>query len=126
MLITNRNASLLLVAIACLLPSCATHQFAGVEEYEQLTHQGEIAVQNALHSLEKIRANAGHCTPKIIAAFEHDVQRMQVDSIKVRARVRAIQARGDAYFASWDESIANIKDPRVRARVARLRPELQA
>jgi len=114
------------VAIVCLLSGCATQKFAGVEEYKQLTRQAQTAVQGSLRALEQINDNAGHCTPKMIADFAHELQRLQVDSIRLRARARAIRARGDAYFASWSESIANIKDHRVRESVDRHRPELEA
>jgi len=121
-----KPSALLFVAIPCLLAGCATEKFAGVEEYKQLTGQAETAVQGALGALEQISTNTGHSTPKRVAGFDHAVQRLQVDSIGIRARARAIQARGDSYFASWSESIANIKDPRVRASAERFHPELEA
>jgi hypothetical protein len=57
-------------------------------------------------------------------AFSNQVQRLQIDSLRIRARAQAILTRGDAYFASWSESIARIKDPQVRAAAERFHPEL--
>ena len=53
------------------------------------------------------------------------MNRLQVDSLRIRARAQVIQARGDAYFASWSESLARIKKPEVRAAAEHFRPELE-
>ena len=121
----KRNPALPFVVIVCLLSGCATQKFAGVEEYKQVTRQAQTAVQNSFRALEQISDNTGHCTPKMVATFQDQLQRLQVDSVRLRARARAIRARGDAYFASWSESIANIKDPRIRETVNRRRPEIE-
>jgi hypothetical protein len=119
--------SILILSFAtCFFAGCATQKFSGVEEYKQLTKRGSAAVQNAIHSLEKVSVPAGRPSPKLIANFESDLQRLQVDSIQVRARTRAIRARGDAYFADWSENIAKINDPKVRAAAASSRPQLEA
>jgi len=96
-----------------------------VEEYKQLTSEGENVVQNALRALEQVSANDGHSTPGMVASFEHAVQRLQVGLHQgARPKLRRdSRRRGDAYFACWSESIANIKRPESpRPRVDRSRP----
>src|SRR6266403_3192746 len=126
MMKANANTTLVLLAMGFLAAGCATQKFAGIDEYKQLTMEATADVQAALHALDQVSANASHCTPKTVAAFEHDVQCLEVHSIRVRARARAIQARGDAYFACWSESITNITDLRVREAAERCHPELEA
>jgi hypothetical protein len=113
------------LALLCLFAGC-TQKFSGVEEYKQLTKRASAAVQNAVHSLENVSPRSGRPAAKLVANFERDLQRLQVDSIQVRARARAIRARGDAYFADWSTNIAKIKDPKVRAAAASSRPQLEA
>ncbi len=119
--------------LAGLLAGCATKESAssaprrlkGVEEYKQLAAQALHGVQAALQSLDQVSAQAEPCSPKVVAAFSNQVQRLQVESIRVRARSQAIQARGDAYFQAWSENIARIQDPRVRELAERFHPQLE-
>ena len=123
---TLTHLSLPATALLCFLAAgCATQKFSGIEEYKQLTRRASTAVQNAVHSLESVSSSPAQPTPKAIANLQRDIQRLQVDSVQVRARARAIRARGDAYFADWSENIAKIKDPKVQAAAARSRPQLE-
>jgi hypothetical protein len=109
----NFFAAFVLVALAALFAGCATKEPRGVVEYRQITAQALTGVQEALKSLDQVGAEASPA-PKLVSTYSRNVQRLEVDSIQVRARARAILARGDAYFADWSNSIARIKNPRVR------------
>ncbi len=97
--------------VLILLTGCATHEAktatsppaSGVEEYRQLTSQSAAAVHAALGWLEQVNAHAGECPAKIVTGFAEEVDQLQVQSIRVRARAQAIRARGDEYFASWGD-----------------------
>jgi len=118
-------APLLLAVIVSFFASCGTQEPEGVKEYREITNKALTTVKATLNALDKVRAHSQHCPPKIVASFGEQVQRLQVDSLRVRARSQAILARGDAYFADWSANIANIKDPRVRQLAQRFRPELE-
>src|SRR5689334_3816408 len=110
-----RIMALVLCGCAGHEPKSTTPEFgSGVTEYKQLTEGALTAVHAALDSLNKVSAHSAPCPPDVIAEFSHQVQKLQIDSLRIRARGQAIQARGDAYFASWSESIARIKDPKIR------------
>jgi hypothetical protein len=119
--------------LAVLLSGCATSKVGsraplpenGIEEYRQLTSEALDSVLLALRSLDQVGAQAGHCPSNVVVAFSDEVQRLQVESLRVRARSQAIQARGDAYFAAWSENLARMKDPQVRQLAERFRPELE-
>src|SRR4051794_24808529 len=70
------------LALLCLFAGC-TQKFSGVEEYKQLTKRASAAVQNAVHSLENVSPRSGRPAAKLVANFERDLQRLQVDSIQV-------------------------------------------
>ena len=118
-------APLLLAVIVSLLTSCRSKEPEGVKEYREITNEALTTVKATLGALDKVRAHSDHCPPKIVAAFDEQVQRLQVDSLRVRARSQAILARGDAYFAAWSANIANIQDPRVRQLAEHFHPELE-
>jgi hypothetical protein len=128
----------LALSIACLVASCATKQSetttsdatpaepgSGIVEYRQLTKESLVALHVVLDSLNKFEAQPNPCPPKVIETFADHVNRLQVDSLRIRARAQVIQARGDAYFASWSESLARIKKPEVRAAAEHFRPEFE-
>ena len=114
-----------IVAFACILTGCATApKLRGVEDYKSITAQATTEVNLALGALEKVSANADRPTPHLVTSFNESVKRLEVNSQTVRAKAQAIQARGDAYFASWNQNIATIKDPKVRQLAASHHPEL--
>src|SRR5262249_31408889 len=61
----------------------------------------------------------------LVDAFSTQLQKMQVASIRIRARARAIQTRGDAFFQDWHDSLSRINDAQLRDRAQRFKPELQ-
>ncbi len=99
----------LFAAALGLLAGCATpHRQvhtpvpgAGLKEYQQLTGNSALAVQAALRHLEQVSAHNQGCPPRVLAAFAEEVHQLQVNSIRVRSRTQAIQARGDAYLEAW-------------------------
>jgi hypothetical protein len=120
-----------LAILISVLSSCATKESTaapqpknGITEYREITTQALRAVQAALDSLNLVAAQTSPCPPKAIEAFGLELQRLYVDSIQVRERAQAIQARGDAYFENWSENLARMKDPKVRERAARFHSQL--
>ena len=113
-------------AIGFLFSGCATTKLPNIDEYRELTKEGRAGVQAALRSLDEIAAHPGNVSSRQLASYERNVQDLQVHSVRIRERIRAIEARGDQYFASWSESLANLKDPHVREAASRSRPQLEA
>ena len=82
-------------------------------EYRQVAVDAQKVVKVALRSLDRAVAEAP-CPPRVYKAFTKDVQRLEVDSFKIRARAQAIRARGEAYFAQWQEHLEKVNDPAAR------------
>lgn len=123
----------LLAALLSLLVGCAGEETKGngpksgngLVEYKQIVDRAQKAMEGALTSLEKVRAQSNRCPSKVFARFSKEVEHLRVESIQVRARAQAMEARGDAYFQRWHENLAQIKDPKVRQLAEQHRPELQ-
>jgi len=110
--------------LTVFLFGCATKEVPGIVEYRQSTAQALTGVQDALKSLDQVNARTPPSS-RVVSTYSRDVQKLEVDSIKVRARSRAILARGDAYFADWSNSIATIKNPKIRELADRSHAELE-
>jgi hypothetical protein len=125
-------AALFLTGLLLLLSSCSTTQTrtasrpgSGLAEYLDLVHRSRQAVESALSSLDSLRAETGSNPKKVTAAFSDEVDRLEVASLRVRARAQAMQARGDAYFENWQQNMASIADPKIRTAAEQHRSELQ-
>ena len=104
--------SLVLAGILILVAGCASNNHgaaetprpgSGAEEYRKLVTDSEAAVLHAMHWLDQVALQTNACPAKLMSRFSREVERLQSESFRVRARARAIQARGDAYFDSWAE-----------------------
>jgi hypothetical protein len=123
----------LLAAVAASLIGCATRDAVsnaprpgdGIAEYRQIVDEGLKAMGAALASLDRVSTQTNRCSARVLAVFSKEVERLEVDSLRVRARSQAMQARGEAYFEHWHETLARVEDPRVRELAAQHRPQLQ-
>ena len=125
---------LLAAVLVAALVGCATKDNTGrtlkpghgIVEYQQVTTDGIKAVRAALNSLQSVSGYTNGVPSKSRAAFITQVERLEVDSIQVRARSQAILARGDAYFENWKENLSRVEDPVVRELANEHRPQLEA
>jgi hypothetical protein len=97
----------------------------GIAEYRQIATVADQAIRRALDCLAAVGVQSNQCPPAVLTNLCAEVQRLQVESIQVRARSQAMQARGDAYFEQWHENMAKVKDPQIRAVAEAKRPQLQ-
>ncbi|HYV28907.1 MAG TPA: hypothetical protein VFA77_15335 [Candidatus Eisenbacteria bacterium] len=77
-----------------------------IPEYRQVTVGAEKAVEAVLASLATVGAQSSQCPPEVLTNFSAQVRRLQVESVQVRARTEAMQARGDEYFNHWHRTLA--------------------
>ena len=96
----------------------------GIAEYREVTSASMTALHAALSSLATVSAQSNRCAPEVLSAFSAEMQRLHVDSLRLRAHAQAMEARGDAYFERWHEHLARVKDPEVRALAETQRPAL--
>ena len=127
------SVAMTLVVVALLIVGCASNEpsstngrpGSGITEYRQVATDAQKALGRALNSLAAVSGQSNQCSPEVLSAFSSEFQRLQVDSVKIRARSQAMQARGDAYFDSWQEQMERIKEPQLRARIETQRPAFQ-
>jgi hypothetical protein len=123
----------------CLLPmlvvaagssACAARHFrpaasqtkSGVAEYREVVVFSITAIKATLDSMDQLTIQPD---TRSFKAFAESVHRLEVDSIEVRARTRAMEARGDAYFAQWQEQLTRMNDDAARQRAEEHRDELK-
>lgn len=120
-------------ALTGALAGCASHNGAsrsarpgeGIAEYRQIVDEAQGAMKTALRALDRVGAETNRCPARALASFSKEVERLEVDSIRLRARAQTMEARGAAYFDNWHESLARLEDARVRELATQHRAELQ-
>jgi small-conductance mechanosensitive channel len=120
-------------AVGAVLLGCASTESARKEptprddfrEYRQLVVQAMSQVDTTLRALDEISVEANRDPRPGYAAFAKAVQRLEVDSIRMRARTQAMRARGDAYFEHWEAYLAGVNNEQVRKLAEEHRAELK-
>jgi hypothetical protein len=95
---------------------------SGVAEYRRIVVHSMDVINETMESLNELTAvpNA-----KSFKEFAEEVHRLEVDSVEIRARAQAMEARGDAYFAQWQERLTQIGDAAERKTAEARRDELK-
>jgi len=124
----------LLAGFAIALAGCATTDTAteapkprnGIVEYQQIATDAQKSIQAALQVIDRVGSHAAPFSPKACQAFSGQVERLEAESVQVRARSQAMQARGNAYFENWQENLDRMEDPKVRELARERRADLEA
>jgi len=120
-------------AVVAALIGCATTETAtktptprdDFNEYRKTVIEGMSLTDVTLHALDEISMQARRDPRPAYQAFAKAVHRIEVDSVKMRARTQAMRARGDAYFAHWQEFLATVNNEEVRKLAAAHQSELK-
>src|SRR5262249_46577161 len=114
--------------VGCAGPGKADKASTPLEDYQlyrQLVVSGIDQVDSTLRALDDLSAQANRDPRPAYEAFARAVERLEVDSVKVREHTQAMRARGDAYFEHWEQWIAGSDDEAVRQLAADHREALR-
>ena len=102
----------------------------GLREYQRLVLDLRKDVTLTRQALETLTAATQKNSAAAYARFDDSLQRLEVVSIKARARADAMEKRGEAYFEEWGEEISasgnEASRELARERFAELRLHLDA
>ena len=79
-------------------------------------------INETMESLTELTAEPN---AKSFKEFAEQAQQLEVDSVEIRARAQAMEKRGDAYFAQWQERLTQMSDPAERKAAEERRDELK-
>jgi len=103
-----------LVVTVLLAAGCTTSKSSavttrpgdGLREYQRLVRDLRQDVRRTRKILEALATASQKNSGAAYARFDGSLQRLEVDSITARARVDAMEKRGEAYFQEWAEEIS--------------------
>jgi hypothetical protein len=106
-----------LLAAGCATPgtgSSTARPGDGLREYQRLVLDLRKDATLTRQAVEVLGASTLKNFPAAYARFDKSLQRLEVGSIKARARVAAMEKRGEAYFEGWREEISGSADQASR------------
>lgn len=122
-----------LVVTGCATPGSGSRppkRGEGLREYQHLVLGLRKAVTASRQSLETLAATGQGNAAATYARFDASLHRLEVVSIKARARAEAMEQRGEAYFEEWAEEMSGSADAASRraakARFAELHRHFEA
>ncbi len=120
-------------AVAAVLIGCATTGTSSKEptlrddfiEFRQIVVRAMDRIDFTMRALDDLSVQADRDPKAAYRAFCKAVHELEVGSMRVRARMQAMRARGDAYFERWENYLANVDNEQVRKLAKEHRPELR-
>jgi hypothetical protein len=124
---------LITLAVAVGITACVTKPSARkplpprdeIAEARKVVIESLNEVKVTLRALDEVTTHADDGLKKAVEEFGKTAHRLEVDSIKIRARAQAMRMRGDAYFEQWQQNIAKINSEQVRTRAEQHSEQLQ-
>jgi len=117
--------TLTLLALAAgsgyLLVACKTAGYQqadktgeGIASYRQEILDGKNAIDKTMASLDAIAATATTNPRPAFEQYSKDVSNLESVANKIRKRGEDMRAKGQAYFAQWQQQLAQVKNPEIQ------------
>ena len=87
---------------------------AGIAEYRDEVINVKTAVDTTLQSMDQIEVTADTDPRKAFERFSADVAALDSAAAKAEKRGQDMKAQGEAYFAHWEEQLAQLQNPAIR------------
>jgi hypothetical protein len=133
-----QNKALVLVALsagaACLLTGCGTTSGykqadktgAGIAEFRDEIVKGKNAIDATMTALGSVATTANANPRKAFEQYSKDVANLESTAAKIRKRAEAMREQGQAYFKQWEQQLAEVNNPEIRALAQQRKAKLQA
>jgi hypothetical protein len=127
------GALLVSVGAAGLLTGCGTtagykqadKTGAGIAEFRDEIVNGKKAIDATMTSLGEVATTANTDPRKAFEQYSKDVANLDSTATKVRKRGKDMQEQGQAYFKQWEQQMAQVSNPEIRALAEQRKAKLQ-
>ena len=121
------------VAASILITGCGTTSGykqadktgEGVAEFRQEIVNGKTAIDNTMKALGQIEATANTNPRKAFEQYSKSLANLESVAANARKRAAEMKERGQAYFASWEKQMAEVKNPEIRNLAMQQKAKLQ-
>jgi hypothetical protein len=128
----NKTLALIVLAAAgCLLAGCKSPNYKqadktgeGIAEFRTEILNGKSAIDQTVTALGQIETTAATNPRKAYEQYAKSVANLESTANKVRKRSQDMQAEGKAYFARWEQQLAQVKNPEIQQLAAQRKAKL--
>ncbi len=98
---------------------------AGIAECRDEVVSGKKAIDATMKSLGDVAAAATTNPRKPFEQFTKDVANLDSTAQKIRKRAQSMKEQGQAYFKQWEQQLAQVNNPEIRALAEQRKLKLQ-
>ncbi len=95
-----------------------------IAAFRQEVLNGKKAIDATMASLDQIAATATTNPRKAFENYSKDVSNLESTAEKVRKRAQEMREKGKAYFAQWEQELAQVKNPEIQQLAAQRKAKL--
>lgn len=97
---------------------------AGIADYRNEVVTVKKAVDQTLQSMDQIQVTANTDPRPAYQKFCKDLAELESQAARAEQRGQEMRARGDAYFANWEQQLDEVKNPDIRELARQRRAKL--
>lgn len=98
----------------------------GIAQFREELTRAKLAVDDTVKSLGQVAVTANTDPRPAFVQFSKSLANLEATAAKAKTRAQDMKAQGQAYFASWEAQLAQIKNPEIKNLAVQQRAKLQA
>jgi hypothetical protein len=98
---------------------------AGIAEFRAEIANAKQAIDNTMKGLDQIALSATTDPRKPFEVYSKSLANLESVAAKARKRGEEMKARGQAYFAQWEQQLAQVQNPEIRKLAEQQKAKLQ-
>jgi hypothetical protein len=99
---------------------------AGIAEFRTEIVNAKQAIDNTVKALDQVAVSANTNPRKAYEQFSKSLANLESVAAKATKRSQDMKAQGQAYFKQWEQQLAQINDPQIKALAETQKAKLQA
>lgn len=103
---------------------------AGIASFRDEIGKGKVAIDATMKGLSDIASSANTDPRKAFEEFSKAVSNLESTANKIKSRAQSMREKGEAYFTQWEQELAQVTNPEIRAlaeqRKAKLRETFES
>lgn len=122
-----------IVATVCLTGCGSTAGYkkadktgAGIAQFREEIAKAKLAVDDTVKSLGQVAVTADTNPRAAFQQYSKSLANLEATAAKAKSRAAEMKASGQAYFATWEKELAELKNPEIKALAVQQRAKLQA
>jgi len=121
------------LATMSLFTGCATSGYqqadktgAGIAQFRQEIAKAKLAVDDTVKSLGQVAVTADTNPREAFKQYSKSLANLESTAAEAKKRAAEVKAQGQAYFASWEKQLAQLKNPEIKNLAVQQKAKLQA